>query len=105
MGSYARKALCFETNCNSNCRIEYIREEFTMQRQDVVRVLSDPLAQELMQSSIPARLACLGPRRIPACDPDWLPLERCGVMPGYDSRPVTAVTARCLFWWRSQPTN
>jgi hypothetical protein len=32
-----------------------------MQPQDVTRVLSDPLAQELMQSSIPARLAYLGP--------------------------------------------
>jgi Pyridoxamine 5'-phosphate oxidase len=40
-----------------------------MQPQDVARVLSDPLAQELMQSSIPARLAYLGldgfPRAIP----------------------------------------
>src|SRR5882762_2282543 len=40
-----------------------------MQTQDVTRVLSDPLAQELMQSSIPARLAYLGldgfPRAIP----------------------------------------
>ena len=40
-----------------------------MQPQDVTRVLSDPLAQELMQSSIPARLAYLGldgfPRAIP----------------------------------------
>jgi hypothetical protein len=32
-----------------------------MQQQDVARVLSDPLAQELMQSSIPARLAYVGP--------------------------------------------
>ena len=40
-----------------------------MQRQDVIRVLSDLLAQELMQSSIPARLAYFGadgfPRAIP----------------------------------------
>jgi hypothetical protein len=40
-----------------------------MQQQDVTKVLSDPLAQELMQSSIPARLAYLGhdefPRAIP----------------------------------------
>src|SRR2546422_6930020 len=40
-----------------------------MQTQDVSQVLSDPLAQELMQSSIPARLAYLGldgfPRAIP----------------------------------------
>src|SRR5437763_13953222 len=40
-----------------------------MQTQDVTRVLSDPLAQELMQSSIPARLAYLGldgfPRAFP----------------------------------------
>ena len=40
-----------------------------MQPQDVTRVLGDPLAQELMQSSIPARLAYLGadgfPRAIP----------------------------------------
>ena len=40
-----------------------------MQQQDVARVLSDPLSQELMQSSIPARLAYMGadgfPRAIP----------------------------------------
>jgi hypothetical protein len=40
-----------------------------MQPQDVARVLGDPLAQELMQSSIPARLAYVGadgfPRAIP----------------------------------------
>jgi hypothetical protein len=40
-----------------------------MQPPDVARVLADPLAQELMQSSIPARLAYLGadgfPRAIP----------------------------------------
>jgi hypothetical protein len=40
-----------------------------MQEHDVARVLSDPLAQELMQSSIPARLAYVGsdgfPRAIP----------------------------------------
>ena len=36
-----------------------------MQPQDVTRVLSDPLAQELMQSSIPARLAYLGPDGFP----------------------------------------
>jgi hypothetical protein len=40
-----------------------------MQRQDVARVLSDPIAQELMQSSIPARLAYVAadgfPRAIP----------------------------------------
>ena len=45
-----------------------------MQPQDVTRVLSDPLAQELMQSSIPARLAYLGPDRLSACDPDRFPL-------------------------------
>jgi hypothetical protein len=49
-----------------------------MQPQDVTRVLSDPLAQELMQSSIPARLAYLGPDGFPR-DPDWFPLERCSV--------------------------
>jgi hypothetical protein len=40
-----------------------------MQQQDVTRVLSDPLARELMQSNIPARLAYVGldgfPRAIP----------------------------------------
>jgi hypothetical protein len=40
-----------------------------MHTQDVTRVLGDPLAQELMQSGIPARLAYLGldgfPRAIP----------------------------------------
>jgi hypothetical protein len=40
-----------------------------MHTQDVARVLGDPLAQELMQSSVPARLAYLGrdgfPRAIP----------------------------------------
>jgi|KBSMisStaDraftv2_1062788.scaffolds.fasta_scaffold00060_41 hypothetical protein len=59
----------FLTNCKSKGRIDYIREEFAMQREDVIRVLSDPLAQELMQSSIPARLAYFGrdefPRAIP----------------------------------------
>jgi hypothetical protein len=42
-------------------------------------VLSDPLAQELMQSSITARLAYLGPGGFPPRDPDWFPLERCSV--------------------------
>ena len=40
-----------------------------MQPQDVARVLSDPLAQELMQSSIPARLAYLGPDGFPRAIP------------------------------------
>ena len=40
-----------------------------MQPQDVTRVLSDPLAQELMQSSIPARLAYLGPDGFPRAIP------------------------------------
>src|SRR3982074_3592666 len=40
-----------------------------MQPQDVSRVLSDPLAQELMQSSIPARLAYLGPDGFPRAIP------------------------------------
>src|SRR5580765_8157586 len=40
-----------------------------MQPQDVMRVLSDPLAQELMQSSIPARLAYIGPDGFPRAIP------------------------------------
>src|SRR5260370_18400551 len=40
-----------------------------MQPQDVTRVLSDPLAQELMQSTIPARLAYLGPDGFPRAIP------------------------------------
>ena len=40
-----------------------------MQPQDVARVLSDPLAQELMQSRIPARLAYLGPDGFPRAIP------------------------------------
>jgi len=40
-----------------------------VQPQDVARVLRDPLAQELMQSSIPARLACLGPDGFPRAIP------------------------------------
>jgi hypothetical protein len=40
-----------------------------MHQQNVTRVLNDPLAQELMQSNIPARLACVGldgfPRALP----------------------------------------
>ena len=40
-----------------------------MQPEDVTRVLSDPLAQELMQSSIPARLAYLGPDGFPRAIP------------------------------------
>ena len=42
-----------------------------MQQQDVARVLTDPLAQELMQSNIPARLAYVGPDGFPrAMDAD-----------------------------------
>jgi hypothetical protein len=40
-----------------------------MQPQDVTRVLSDPLAQELMRSSIPARLAYVGPDGFPRAIP------------------------------------
>jgi hypothetical protein len=40
-----------------------------MQPQDVTRVLSDPLAQELMRSSIPARLAYIGPDGSPRAIP------------------------------------
>jgi len=40
-----------------------------MQQQDVARVLSDPLAQELMQSNIPARLAYVGPDGFPRAIP------------------------------------
>ena len=36
-----------------------------MHPQDVARVLNDPLAQELVQSSIPARLAYVGPDGFP----------------------------------------
>jgi hypothetical protein len=56
-----------------------------MQPQDVTRVLSDPLAQELMQSSIPARLAYLGPDGFPRAIPIWVPLERCSVCAVYGS--------------------
>ncbi len=51
------------------------REDVLMQQQDFIQVLKDPLAQELMQSNIPARLAYVGADGFP-CDPDWLPLER-----------------------------
>ena len=40
-----------------------------MQPQDVTRVLSDPLAQDLMRSSIPARLAYVGPDGFPRAIP------------------------------------
>lgn len=40
-----------------------------MQPQDVARVLGDPLAQELMRSSIPARLAYVGPDGFPRAIP------------------------------------
>jgi pyridoxamine 5'-phosphate oxidase-like protein len=40
-----------------------------MQEQDVKRVLSDPLAQKLMQSRIPARLAYVGPDGFPRAIP------------------------------------
>lgn len=40
-----------------------------MQPQDVARVLSDPVAQELTQSGIPARLAYLGPDGFPRAIP------------------------------------
>jgi hypothetical protein len=40
-----------------------------MQEQDVAGVLRDPMAQELMQSSIPARLAYVGPDGFPRAIP------------------------------------
>jgi Pyridoxamine 5'-phosphate oxidase len=40
-----------------------------MQEQNVQRVLSDPLAQELMQSRIPARLAYIAPDGFPRAIP------------------------------------
>jgi pyridoxamine 5'-phosphate oxidase-like protein len=40
-----------------------------MEEQDVARVLRDPLAQELIQSSIPARLAYVGPDGFPRAIP------------------------------------
>ena len=40
-----------------------------MQPQDVARVLADPLAVELMQSSTPARLAYMGPDGFPRAIP------------------------------------
>lgn len=40
-----------------------------MQPDDVTRVLGDPLAQELMRSSIPARLAYVGPDGFPRAIP------------------------------------
>jgi DNA-binding CsgD family transcriptional regulator len=40
-----------------------------MKQQDVAQVLSDPLAQELMQSNIPARLAYVGPDGFPRAIP------------------------------------
>jgi len=40
-----------------------------MQQQDVARVRSDPLAQELIQSNIPARLAYVGPDEFPRAIP------------------------------------
>src|SRR6266481_3977445 len=46
-----------------------LQEAVVMQKQDVARVLSDPLAQELMQSSTPARLAYVGPDGFPRAIP------------------------------------
>lgn len=40
-----------------------------MQKEDVRRVLSDPLAQELIQSGIPARLAYVAPDGFPRAIP------------------------------------
>jgi len=40
-----------------------------MQQQDVARVLSDPLARELIQSNILARLAYVGPEEFPRAIP------------------------------------
>ena len=40
-----------------------------MPQQDVIQVLSDPLAQELMRSNIPARLAYVGPDGFPRAIP------------------------------------
>src|SRR5207237_8555248 len=68
------------------------RREARMQTQDVSRVLSDPLAQELMQSSIPARLAYLGldgfPRAIPiGFHGNGVPFGLCTV-PHWPKRPA-----------------
>jgi hypothetical protein len=51
----------------------FLQEAVVMQKQDVARVLSDPLAQELMQSSIPARLAYVGPDGFPRAIPIGFP--------------------------------
>jgi len=48
---------------------EYKRKETTMQQENVIQIMNDPLAQELLNSNIPARLAYIGldecPRAIP----------------------------------------
>src|SRR5215213_1733241 len=55
-----------------------IRRETSMQQDDVSQVLNDPLAQELLDSNIPARLAYTGrdgaPRAIPIAF-DWTGTE------------------------------
>src|SRR5215208_2322850 len=55
-----------------------IRREISMRQDDVSQVLNDPLAQELLDSNIPARLAYTGrdgaPRAIPIAF-DWTGTE------------------------------
>ena len=71
-------------------------------RAHVARVLSDPLAQELTHSSIPARLAYLGPDGFPRAIPigfhcTGAPFVRCTVphaptVPALNTNPKAALT-------------
>src|SRR5215213_5590711 len=72
-----------------------IRRETSMQQDDVSQVLNDPLAQELLDSNIPARLAYTGrdgaPRAIPIAF-DWTGTEFVICTPPYAAK-VAAIEA------------
>lgn len=67
----ARPIVVLDTNVliSLSVREEFGQKEISMQRENVIQVLNDPLAQELLNSAIPARLAYTGrdgfPRAIP----------------------------------------
>lgn len=88
------------------CRLALRRQRWPYRdrrgRAHVARVLSDPLAQELTHSSIPARLAYLGPDGFPRAIPigfHWTgaPFVRCTVphaptVPALNTNPKATLT-------------
>jgi hypothetical protein len=51
------------------------RKEISMRQEQVAEVMNDPLSQELLHSAIPGSDSVQRYGRVPACDPDRVPLE------------------------------